>query len=56
MIKVLLVDHYELIRSGIAALLNSVEDIEVIGVCDCGEQALTIASHQQPDIILPDYP
>jgi two-component system invasion response regulator UvrY len=54
MIKVLLVDHYELIRSGIAALLNSVEDIEVIGVCDCGEQALTIASHQQPDIILLD--
>lgn len=54
MIKVLLVDHYELIRSGIEALLNSVEDIEVIGVCDCGEQALTIATNQTPDIILLD--
>lgn len=54
MIKVLLVDHYELIRSGIAALLNSVEDIEVIGVCDCGEQILTIAAQQKPDIILLD--
>lgn len=54
MIKVLLVDHYELIRSGIEALLNSVEDIEVIGVCDCGEQALSIATNQMPDIILLD--
>lgn len=54
MIKVLLVDHYELIRNGIAALLNSVEDIEVIGVCDCGEQALMIAANQTPDIILLD--
>jgi two-component system invasion response regulator UvrY len=54
MIKVLLVDHYELIRNGIAALLNSVEDIEVIGICDCGEQALSIAANQTPDIILLD--
>ena len=54
MIKVLLVDHYELIRSGIAALLDSVEDIEVIGICDCGEQALTLATNTPPDIILLD--
>jgi two-component system invasion response regulator UvrY len=54
MIKVLLVDHYELIRSGIESLLNSVEDIEVIGVCDCGEQILDISAKQTPDVILLD--
>ena len=54
MIKVLLIDHYELIRSGIEALLNSVEDIEVIGVCDSSQQALAITNNQAPDVILLD--
>ncbi|MGZ4957671.1 MAG: response regulator [Methylomonas sp.] len=54
MIKVLLVDDHELVRSGIEALLNAVEDIQVIAVCDCGEQALQIISKNQPDVILMD--
>ena len=54
MIKILLIDHYELISRGIEALLNSVEDIEVMGVCDSSQQALAIANNQAPDIILLD--
>lgn len=54
MIKVLLVDDHELVRSGIEALLSAVEDITVIGVCDCGEQALQIIDQETPDVILMD--
>jgi len=54
MIKVLLVDDHELVRSGIEALLNVIEDITVVGVCDCGEQALQVISNELPDVILMD--
>lgn len=54
MIRVLLVDDHELVRSGIAALLSVVDDIEVIGECDCGEQALLIVAEQRPDVVLMD--
>jgi len=54
MIKVLLVDDHELVRSGIEALLNAMDDITVVAVCDCGEQALQVITHEPPDIILMD--
>ncbi len=54
MIKVLLVDDHELVRTGIESLLNSVADITVIGVSNCGEQALEILDTLTPDIILMD--
>jgi len=54
MIKVLLVDDHELVRSGIEALLNAVEDIEVVAVCDCGESALESIEKRLPDVVLMD--
>jgi two-component system, NarL family, invasion response regulator UvrY len=54
MIKVLLVDDHELVRSGIEALLNAVDDIAVVAVCDCGEQALQVIGHEPPDVVLMD--
>lgn len=54
MIRVLLVDDHELVRSGIEALLSVVDDIEVIGTCDCGEQALLVVAEQRPDVVLMD--
>lgn len=54
MIKVLLVDDHELVRSGFEALLNAIEDITVIGVCDCGEKALQLIGEQKPDVVLMD--
>lgn len=54
MIKVLLVDDHELVRSGIAALLNAMDDITVIAACDCGEQAIQIIDQNPPDVILMD--
>ncbi|WP_347988418.1 response regulator [Methylomonas sp. AM2-LC] len=54
MIKVLLVDDHELVRSGIEALLNAMDDITVIAACDCGEQALELIDKNPPDVILMD--
>ena len=54
MIKVLLVDDHELVRTGIEALLNSQDDISVVGVTNCGEEALEILENISPDVILMD--
>lgn len=54
MITVLLVDDHELVRSGVEALLNAVEDINVLAVCECGEKALQLISQRQPDVVLMD--
>lgn len=54
MINVLLVDDHELVRTGIAALLNAMEEISVVGVASCGEQALLFTEQLSPDVILMD--
>ncbi|MGR8929679.1 MAG: response regulator [Gammaproteobacteria bacterium] len=54
MIRVLLVDDHELVRSGIEALLNAYEDISVVAVCECGEKALQVITDDPPDVVLMD--
>ncbi|WP_332310104.1 response regulator [Methylomonas lenta] len=54
MVKVMLVDDHELVRSGIEALLNSVEGLDVVAVCDCGEKALQLIAIDLPDVVLMD--
>lgn len=54
MIRVLIVDDHELVRSGVEALLNACEDISVVAVCDCGEKALQIITNETPDVVLMD--
>lgn len=54
MIKVLLVDDHELVRTGIESLLNLIEDISVQNVTNSGEKALEILDTMTPDVILMD--
>jgi two-component system invasion response regulator UvrY len=54
MIKVLLVDDHELVRTGIKRLLEDLNDIEVIGEADSGEDAIKIAAQHAIDVILMD--
>ena len=54
MISVLLVDDHELVRTGIEALLNDVEDIDVIGVAKSGEEAVDSVIALSPDVVLMD--
>ncbi len=54
MIKVLLVDDHELVRTGIRHILDEASDIEVIGEASSGDEALTNARRLEPDLVLMD--
>jgi DNA-binding NarL/FixJ family response regulator len=53
-IRVLLADDLALIRAGFRVLLDSAEDIEVVGEADNGAQAVTIARDRLADVVLMD--
>ncbi|MGY1775338.1 response regulator [Geodermatophilus sp. SYSU D00804] len=54
MIRVLVVDDQRLVREGLTALLELVEDLELVGVAEHGAQALDQVAEQQPDVVLMD--
>jgi two-component system, NarL family, invasion response regulator UvrY len=53
-IKVLLVDDHELVRTGIKSLLASASGISVIAEASSGEDAIKIAREKQPNVVLMD--
>lgn len=53
-IRVLIADDHTLFRDGLVALLNSVEDIEVVATAEDGKSAVQQATDSQPDVILMD--
>ena len=54
MIRVLLADDQALIRSGIRALLDAEDDIEVVAEAANGKEAVALATRHRPDIALVD--
>ena len=54
MIRVLVVDDHELVRSGITRMLADNPDIEVIGEASSGEDAIDSVRKDSPDIVLMD--
>lgn len=54
MIRVLVVDDHPLLRDGIAALIGSEEDMELIGEASNGREAIELFRKYQPDITLMD--
>ena len=54
MIRVLLADDQALIRAGFRVLLDSAQDIEVIGEAEDGAQAVELAHRRQADVVLMD--
>jgi two-component system nitrate/nitrite response regulator NarL len=53
-IRVLLVDDHLLFRSGLASLIDPLEDMEVVGEAGDGREALERARELMPDLILMD--
>jgi DNA-binding NarL/FixJ family response regulator len=54
LIRVLLADDQPLIRSGIRALLDAEDDIEVVAEAADGQQGVALAREHRPDIALID--
>ncbi|MCG7954076.1 MAG: response regulator, partial [Candidatus Thiodiazotropha endolucinida] len=54
MIKVLLVDDHELIRTGVKGILDKAEEIEVAGEASTGEEAIELVRKASPDVVLMD--
>lgn len=53
-IKVLLVDDERFVTSGMSMILNTFEDVEVIGTASNGEEALLECRKSEPDVVLMD--
>jgi DNA-binding NarL/FixJ family response regulator len=54
MIRVLIVDDHEFVRTGLTALLATTDDLEVVGQCSAGEQVVETAGRVHPDLVLMD--
>lgn len=51
---VLLVDDHPVVRSGLRAVLDATDTVRVVGEAATGEEALTLAAHLHPDVVLCD--
>lgn len=54
MIRVLVVDDYPVVRSGLVALLSGDGDIVVVGESADGAEAVALAASLEPDVVLMD--
>ncbi|WP_315584856.1 response regulator transcription factor [Actinomyces viscosus] len=54
MTRVLLVDDQDMIRQGLAAILSSHPDIEVVGQAATGESGVAAVATENPDVVLMD--
>ena len=53
-IRVLLADDHPVVRRGLAALLGTLDDFEVVGEAEDGEAAVREAQLTKPDVVLMD--
>lgn len=53
-IRVLIVDDHEVVRAGLAAMLNAAEDIEVVGEAANAVEAIRRTGLDSPDVVVMD--
>lgn len=53
-IRVLIADDHPLFRDGLRVMLESVDDVEVLGEATTGEEAVALAASLGPDVVLMD--
>jgi DNA-binding NarL/FixJ family response regulator len=54
MIRVLLVDDQELVRAGLRRILQTTDDVEVVGECADGSEVPSGVRDHEPDVVLMD--
>ncbi|MEO6202043.1 MAG: PAS domain S-box protein [Nitrospirales bacterium] len=53
-IRILLVDDHVMVRKGLLALLESYDNLEIIGEAGDGEEAVVLAGELRPDVVIMD--
>ena len=53
-IRVMLVDDHKMVRRGLAAFLQSYDDLQLAGEAENGEAAIELCAEAHPDVILMD--
>jgi len=53
-VTVLLVDDHPIVRGGLRALFERHDDVVIVGEAASGEEAVTLAAHLHPDVVLCD--
>ena len=53
-IRILVADDHMLMRMGIAALVNSTTDMQIVGEAKNGRQAVELAASLRPDVVIMD--
>lgn len=54
MIKIMLVDDHELVRTGVRRLLEDNPELEIVGEACSGEEAISLVRELKPDVVLMD--
>jgi DNA-binding NarL/FixJ family response regulator len=54
MIRVLIVDDHAIVRTGLAQLLDTTDDLELAGATGDGDEAVALAAELKPDVVLMD--
>jgi DNA-binding NarL/FixJ family response regulator len=54
MIRVVIADDQPLVREGFAAIINRVDDMELVGEAADGEEILAVVDRERPDVVLMD--
>jgi DNA-binding NarL/FixJ family response regulator len=53
-IRVLVADDHAVVRTGLAQLVRTFEDVELVGAAANGEEAVALAAERSPDVVLMD--
>ncbi len=53
-IKILVVDDHDLMRTGLVRILNDIDEFSVLGEAESGEQAIRLSRELKPDVVLMD--
>jgi len=53
-IRIMCVEDHRIVREGIALIINQEADMEVVGACSSGDEAVTLYKETKPDVVLMD--
>ena len=53
-LRVLIVDDHPIVRAGVRSLFTPTSGVEVVGEAATGEEAVTLARHLEPEVVLCD--